>query len=70
MAKSRKKTEVDETLEVDRGVPRNAGDERQRIASRAYELYLSRGRQDGRALDDWLEAEQELLELTGSRRER
>jgi hypothetical protein len=31
-----------------------------RIASRAYELYESRGRQQGRALEDWLNAEREL----------
>jgi hypothetical protein len=30
------------------------------IALRAYELYLARGGGDGRALDDWLEAEREL----------
>lgn len=30
------------------------------IAQRAYELYEQRGRQDGLALDDWLEAEREL----------
>jgi hypothetical protein len=56
--------------------PRGAGDttaaavDRERIASRAYELYVNRGRQEGRALDDWLEAEQELLQLTGARRDR
>ena len=33
------------------------GDE---IAHRAYELYLSRGREDGGDLDDWLRAEREL----------
>lgn len=33
-----------------------------RIAQRAYELYLQRDRQDGRALEDWLKAEQQLLE--------
>ena len=31
------------------------------IAHRAYELYLSRGREDGGDLDDWLRAERELL---------
>ena len=31
-----------------------------RIAGRAYELYESRGREDGFALDDWLRAEGEL----------
>jgi hypothetical protein len=30
------------------------------IALRAYESYLDRGRADGHALDDWLEAEQAL----------
>jgi DUF2934 family protein len=34
--------------------------ERERIAERAYELYVSRGGQGGRELDDWLEAEREL----------
>jgi len=32
-----------------------------RIAERAYELYVQRDRQDGRALEDWFKAEQELL---------
>ena len=29
------------------------------IERRAYELYESRGREDGRDLDDWLQAERE-----------
>ena len=33
---------------------------RDAIAARAYELYLARGGADGRDLDDWLQAEQEL----------
>jgi len=32
------------------------------IAQRAYALYEARGREDGHALDDWLQAERELLE--------
>ncbi len=32
----------------------------ERIRLRAYELYESRGRRDGHALDDWLQAEAEL----------
>ena len=36
--------------------------ERERIAQRAYELYLSRGGEDGRAEEDWLNAERELAE--------
>lgn len=34
---------------------------RARIAERAYELYIMRGHREGRALDDWLEAEREIL---------
>ena len=32
-----------------------------RIAARAYELYEMRGRQDGRAEEDWLNAERQLV---------
>jgi hypothetical protein len=32
-----------------------------RVAERAYELYLSRGGEDGRDMDDWFVAEQELI---------
>lgn len=35
-------------------------DERDRIAARAYELYLERGGSGGNAMDDWLAAEQEF----------
>jgi Protein of unknown function (DUF2934) len=31
-----------------------------RVARRAYELYLARGGGDGRDMDDWLNAEREL----------
>jgi hypothetical protein len=30
------------------------------VALRAFEFYCQRGREDGRDLDDWLEAEREL----------
>jgi hypothetical protein len=33
----------------------------ERIRRRAYELYEERGRVDGFALDDWLQAEAEIL---------
>ncbi len=32
-----------------------------RIAKRAYELHAERGYREGYALDDWLEAEREIL---------
>jgi hypothetical protein len=33
------------------------------IRRRAYEIYLERGEQPGRELDDWLQAERELGRL-------
>jgi hypothetical protein len=35
----------------------------EQIAARAYQLYLERGRNDGHATDDWLQAEYELRRL-------
>ena len=46
--------------------PQSAGDttaaapDRDRIAMRAYELYLARGAADGDAVEDWLTAEREF----------
>jgi hypothetical protein len=34
-----------------------------RIANRAHELYVDHGYREGYALDDWLEAEREILSL-------
>lgn len=58
MAKTRKKNT---------GAPQTAGHtkvahpDRERVAMRAYELYLARGGRDGQAMEDWLVAERELL---------
>jgi hypothetical protein len=38
---------------------------RAKIESRAYEIYMRRGATHGRALDDWLFAEQEVLAKYG-----
>jgi len=38
---------------------------REAIELRAYELYLQRGGGDGRDVEDWFEAEQELLGRQG-----
>ena len=52
----------------DNGAPQTYGDttaatiDRDVLAQRAYELYLARGGEDGRDLDDWLTAERELQE--------
>lgn len=37
-------------------------DIRTRIAERAYCLYEQRNREDGQALEDWLQAEREILD--------
>lgn len=37
----------------------------QQIQQRAYEIYLERGGQDGSDLDDWLQAETEILTAQG-----
>jgi hypothetical protein len=34
----------------------------ERIRVRAYELYVERGNQSGSELDDWLQAEEEVLQ--------
>ena len=47
--------------------PQEAGEARaeleEQIRRRAYELYEQRGRVDGYALDDWLQAEAEVLDI-------
>ena len=42
-----------------------AGWDYERIARRAYELYEQRGRQEGRDVEDWLDAEQQLAGAAG-----
>ena len=64
MAKMRKRSEEAEVSSF--VAPQSAGDttanepDRERVAQRAYELYLARGGVDGQDMDDWLAAEREL----------
>jgi DUF2934 family protein len=37
--------------------------EEERVRVRAYQIYLERGGQPGHDMDDWLQAEYELLQL-------
>jgi len=39
----------------------------ERIRRRAYELYLRRGNQPGSEIDDWLQAEEEILSVLAAR---
>jgi Protein of unknown function (DUF2934) len=73
MAKSRKRSETasqgQAAVAPDEGTngqhaPNVGGDARDRIALRAYELYLARGGADGGDFDDWLAAERELIGAT------
>lgn len=50
-----------------RQTPKSGGDHQEQIRRRAYELYERRGRVDGFALDDWLQAESELTERKAKR---
>jgi H+-transporting ATPase len=45
---------------VPHAVARNPAEVTAQIAKRAYELYEQRGRQDGRAAEDWGQAEREI----------
>jgi hypothetical protein len=50
------------TTQEDKSEGGALSDERQeRIAKRAYELYLERGCREGCALEDWQNAEREIL---------
>jgi hypothetical protein len=55
------------------GAPQSAGDttaaavDRDRIARRAYDLYLARGGADGEAMEDWLAAEREWIAANAGR---
>ncbi len=41
----------------------------ERIRRRAYELYLRRGNQPGSEIDDWLQAEREILSVLAARKD-
>jgi len=45
--------------------PKPSNDAEEKIRLRAYELYEQRGMIDGHALDDWLQAEAEIVGKRG-----
>ena len=74
MAKYRNTEEMTAPAEPPQGAtPEMTGDttasspERERLAARAYELYLERGGTDGQDMEDWLRAERELRQDSTSR---
>jgi hypothetical protein len=62
---SEKKVGVRKTRSAVVEVPSPAAPDTDAIAARAYQLFLERGGEHGRELDDWLAAERELV-LTAS----
>jgi len=48
--------------------PKSATSAEEEIRLRAYELYEQRGKIEGHALDDWLQAEAEILRKRGEPR--
>jgi Protein of unknown function (DUF2934) len=72
MAKSRRKIEDSgSTNSATATLPQSVGDttvsesDRDRIAARAYELYLARGGSHGLDMEDWLVAEREVRGQSG-----
>ena len=63
MAKSRRKDYDSAPSPRETTAPTMESD---RVAQRAYELYLARGGSDGQDMDDWLSAERELLHSRAS----
>jgi Protein of unknown function (DUF2934) len=45
--------------------PRSVSDAEEKIRLRAYELYEEHGKIEGHALDDWLQAEEEIFGRRG-----
>lgn len=68
MAKARKRTDSASVIDQPGQTPETTGqtDSRDRIAMRAYELYLARGGGDGMDFDDWLAAEREIGGSSGN----
>ena len=47
--------------------PRATGPNEEQIRLRAYEIYVERGRADGKDREDWIQAEKELTEIIHKR---
>ena len=67
MAKSKRKyEEVSRTPEAEPVESTVGAPDPDRVAQRAYELYLSRGGAEGQDMEDWFVAERELVRSRGS----
>ena len=71
MAKSPKRPQADTQQTSESASPpysssATGGYDRDRVATRAYELYMQRGGGDGNDMEDWLRAEREFSSNGGS----
>ena len=71
MAKSSRRPQADtEQTSTSESTPYSSsatgGYDRDRVATRAYELYMQRGGGDGNDMEDWLRAEREFSSNGGS----
>lgn len=72
---TKKASVIQQTSRIQTPSPRGGGnamkdpvfdDVHARITGRAYELYIERGRREGYAEQDWLDAEREIVGRTAS----
>ena len=64
-ANSKKKNPEPETTEPNSAQVIRPYPTHEDVQRRAYEIYLSQGRTDGRDLDNWLQAEREMSQANG-----
>ena len=64
-ANSKKKNPAPETIEPNSAQVTRPYTTHEDVQRRAYEIYLSQGRTDGRDLDNWLQAEREMSQANG-----
>lgn len=64
-ANSKKKNPAPETTEANSAQVTRPYPTLEDVQRRAYEIYLSQGRTEGRDLDNWLQAERELSQGDG-----
>jgi hypothetical protein len=60
----RKKPLPSGATEAEKDLTEAEKDLKERIRSRAYELYEARGREDGHDVEDWVHAEQDVMRRT------
>jgi len=55
------------TIRATNPATESTSDLQEQTRRRAYELYEQRGRAEGHEIDDWLQAESELIQVTSNK---